>query len=89
MTFVREPQLAPEQPAPDKDHVTPLFVGSLATVAVKFCVPPAVTFAAAGDSPTAIAPTIVTIAEDDFEPSATAVAVTVTVAGEGTEGGAV
>src|SRR4029077_9172656 len=35
----RVPQLAPEQPAPDRLQVTPLFWGSLTTVATKVCVP--------------------------------------------------
>lgn len=36
VTLVSVPQVAPEQPPPASDHVTPFFAESFATVAVKF-----------------------------------------------------
>jgi hypothetical protein len=45
----RVPQPAPEQPAPDRLHITPLFWASFTTVAMKFCMPaPACTLAVEG-----------------------------------------
>jgi len=39
LTFVSVPQALPLQPAPDRDHVRPLFWKSFLIVAVKICVP--------------------------------------------------
>ena len=89
VALVSVPQAVPEQPRPDSAHVTPLFAESLLTVAVKFCVKPAVTFASEGEIITAMPATMVTTDEADFVGSATAVAVRVTAAGEGTAAGAV
>jgi hypothetical protein len=61
-------------------------------VAVKVCVLPVGTLAVVGVTPTEITTcgtVTVTVAEADFVPSATEVAVTVTVAGAGTIVGAV
>ena len=89
VAFVSVPQAVPEQPLPVSVHVTPLFVESLLTVAVKFCVEPVVTFAVEGDTATPIAaPAMVIVAEDDLVVSETEVAVRVTVAGEGAVAGA-
>ena len=89
VAFVSVPQAVPEQPEPDRAHVTPLFAVSLLTVAVKFCVEPVETLAVEGDTATLIAaPVMVIAAEDDFVLSATDVAVSVTVAGEGAVAGA-
>jgi len=80
-------------PDPDTDHVTPVLPASFATVAVKFSdcdttIPPRF-----GVSVTAIPPPVpactVIVAEADFVVSATEVAVNVTIAGVGTEPGAV
>ena len=68
-------------PAPDVGdmvQVTPLLLGSKLTVAVKDSVPPACTRAALGVRETVIAGTL-TVAEPDFDGSATEVAVMVTV----------
>ena len=90
VAFVSVPQVLPEHPEPDSAHVTPLFAESLLTVAVKFCVEPVETLAVEGDTATLIAaPVMVIAAEDDFVLSATDVAVSVTVAGEGAVAGAV
>ena len=90
VAFVSVPQVLTEQPLPDSVHVTPLLAESLLTVALKFCVEPVVTFAVEGDTATLIAaPAMVIVAEDDFVLSATDVAVSVTVAGEGAVAGAV
>ena len=59
------------------------------TVAMKVCVMPVCTLALAGVIDTATGAAMVTCAEADFVVSAAEVAVTVTVAGEGTELGAV
>jgi hypothetical protein len=86
------PQAAPLQPAPASVQFTPLFWESFVTVAVKLCVPrPACTFAAVGVTPTAIAGGAVTVIVSAlfFVPSATEVAVNVTVGGLGTLAGAV
>ena len=88
VAFVSVPHVLPEQPLPDRAHVTPLFAVSLLTVAVKFCVEPVETLAVEGDTATLIAaPVMVIAAEDDFVLSATDVAVRVTVAGEGAVAG--
>jgi hypothetical protein len=86
------PQAAPEQLPPESVQLTPLFCASLLTVAVKFFVPPgACTLAAVGDTPTEIAAALATVivATTDFDTSATEVAVSVTVAGDGIVAGAV
>lgn len=86
------PQEAPEQPTPVRAQVTPLFCGSLVTVALKDFVPfGACTLAAVGATTTAMAGGAVTViaAEEDFVESATDVAVSVTLAGVGTLAGAV
>ena len=89
VAFVSVPHVLPEQPLPDSAHVTPLFAVSFFTVAVKFCVEPVETLAVDGDTATLIAaPAMVIVAEEDLVVSDTEVAVSVTVAGEGTELGA-
>jgi hypothetical protein len=57
--------------------------------AVNSCVWPSVSEIAAGEMLLGLAQTIVTLAEADFDVSATLVAVTVTTAGEGRVAGAV
>ena len=90
VAFVSVPHVLPEQPLPVSVHVTPLFAVSFFTIAVKFCVEPVETLAVDGDTATLIAaPAMVIVAEDDFVLSMTEVAVRVTVAGDGTELGAV
>lgn len=86
------PQVVPVQPAPVSVQVTPLFCESLVTVAVKGCVPLGdCTLEAFGETETVIAGGAVTViaAPEDFVPSATEVAVSVTSAGEGMLDGAV
>jgi len=86
------PHVAPEQPNPDTVQLTPLFCESFATVAVNACVPiPACTLCVAGATVTPIVGTDVTVitAVPLRAASATEVAVRVTVAGVGTELGAV
>jgi len=86
------PHVAPLHPAPDKVQATPRFCRSFVTVAVNVLVPdPASTLAASGATVTAIAGGCVTVivADADLVPSATAVAVMVIDAGEGTAAGAV
>jgi hypothetical protein len=61
----------------------------LVTVAVNCCVLPAITCAVVGLIDIATPARMVTVAEDDFEESASEVAVTVTCAGLGTVEGAV
>ena len=68
-------------------HVTPLFEGSLATVAENCCVVLMFTPTGVGVTVTEITPRIVSIAEPDFVGSATLIAVTFTVAGFGTAAG--
>ncbi len=63
--------------------------GGTHSVAVKDCDCPSATLAAAGEIEFGAAQTIVTLAEADFERSATLVAVTLTVAGDGGAAGAV
>ena len=71
-------------------QVTPPLLGSLATVAVNCCVALSATLAVVGATDTEIGGRVtVTVAEADLVLSATEVAVTVTVAGEGTVAGAV
>ena len=62
----------------DTVHVTPLFAGSLVTVAVNLAVAPACTVAVLGATETAI-PGITTVAKADAEVLVTDVAVMVTV----------
>ncbi len=84
------PQDEPVQPVPLKPQVTAVFDVPL-TLAVKSCVPAVGTEALVGLmlNKTAAAATIVTLAEPDLVGSATLVALTVTVAGEGTLAGGV
>ncbi len=66
--------------AQDTVQATPLFAASLATVATNCVVAPACTVAVPGVTKTVIAGTVtVTTAAADFDESATAVAVIVTV----------
>ena len=86
------PQAVPAQPTPLSVQLTPLFCASFVTVALNPCVPPAAcTLAVFGETATAITggAVIVIVAPADLLASATAVAVTITVAGEGTLPGAV
>ena len=91
VTFVNVPHVAPLQPVPESDHVTPLLPVSFDNVAVKFCLPmPACTFAVVGASVIEItgAAVIVTVVESDFVLSACEIAFIVTVP-LGTAAGAV
>ena len=84
------PQVAPEHPALDKAHVTPLFCVSFDTVAVNAFVPIfACTFAVDGVTLTETPAVIVIVAVPSFDPSATEVAVRFTLAGLGALAGAV
>ena len=92
VTFVSVPQLAPEQPVPESDHVTPLFCESFCNVAVKPAIVDTCNVAGVGLTPTEIgrgATVTVMVADADFVPSATDVAFSVTVAGAGIAAGAV
>jgi hypothetical protein len=92
VTFVSVPQLAPEQPVPESDHVTPLFCESFCTAALKFAVVETCTESDVGLTETKIGggpAVIVKVAVADFVPSLTDVALIVTVAGVGTDAGAV
>ena len=82
------PQVAPEQPAPLRLHVTAVFVVPV-TADVNCWVFPATTCAVLGDMVIATGGATVTVAEADFVVSATDVAVTVTSAGLGIAAGAV
>ena len=80
------------QPAPDNAQLTPLLAESFATVAEKIWVLPTATLAVVCDSFTEIAGAVaatVIVAVAVFVPSATDVAVRVTLAGLGTAAGAV
>ncbi len=79
------------QPVPVTVQVTPLAAESPVTFAVKACVPPTATLAVGSDSATATTGAVVNVMVvlADFVPSATEVAVNVTVAGLGTAAGAV
>lgn len=79
------PHVEPEQPAPLRPHVNAVFEVPV-TFAVKSCMPEVETEALVGLilSKTASAAATVTLAEADLVGSATLVAFTVTVAGEGT-----
>jgi hypothetical protein len=87
----RVPQVAPLQPVPARVQATPLFCESFVTVAAKFCVSPVCTLAVVGATLTTTAGAAVTVivAVPCLVPSATEVAVSVTVAGVGTLAGAV
>jgi hypothetical protein len=63
------PQAVPEQPAPDRLQVTPLFWASLVTVAVKLCVSaPACTLAVEGVTVTEIVGGVTVKVVDPFTP---------------------
>ena len=85
------PQAAPVQPLPVTVQATPFPAESPVTFAVKACVPPTATDAVGSDSVTATTGVAVNVMVvlADFVPSATDVAVNVTVAGLGTPTGAV
>ena len=87
---MRVPQAEPEQPAPDRNQVTPWFAESFCTEAEKFAEVATCMVAEAGviDTLTAGALTIVTVVEAVLEESATEATVSVTVAGVGTAVGA-
>lgn len=91
VTLLRVPQVEPEQPEPDRAHVTPLFAESFATMAVKFCVPLTATDAVLGETDTVIggAAATVIVAVAVLVVSVAEVAFSVTVAGVGTVAGAV
>jgi hypothetical protein len=85
------PHAAPEQPAPLNVHVTPLVCVSFVTVAVTLCVFPLCTDALVGftDTPTGGGVVTVIVAAAVLLVSVTDLAVSVTVAGDGTLAGAV
>ena len=85
------PHVAPEHPAPVSVHVTPLFSGSFVTVADRLCVWLVCTDTAVGFTPmlTGGGGTTVIVETALLLPSATDRAVAVTVAGTGTDAGAV
>jgi hypothetical protein len=91
VAFVSVPQEVPLQPAPERDQLTPLFCESFWTVAVKFCVPPLTTLAVVGETATEIVAAVVKliVATAFFVVSRLDVAVSVTLAGLGSEAGAV
>jgi hypothetical protein len=82
------PQVAPPQPGPEIVQVTALLAVPV-TVAMNCCWAPDTTLTEEGDTETATASTIVTVADADLVASACEVAVTVIVAGFGTDVGAV
>jgi hypothetical protein len=82
------PQVAPAQPVPETLQFTAVFVVPV-TVAVNCCLLPVSKLGAKGETETAIGSTTVTVAKADLLASACEVAVTLTVAGVGTEPGAV
>ena len=82
------PQVAPLQPVPERDQVTPRLPGALLTVAVKPWLWLCCTLAVGGETVTATAASTVTLADAERVPSATEVAVTVTPEA-GTAAGAV
>ena len=82
------PQVAAEQPAPLRLHVTAVFEVPV-TVEVNCCVFPAIICAVVGEIFTTTGGRMVTVADAALEESATDVAVTVTCAGVGTVPGAV
>jgi hypothetical protein len=89
---VSVPQVAPEQPTPERDQVTPLFCESFCTEAVKLAEVETCTEAEAGFMETEMGggpAVMVMTAAADFVASVTEVAVMATVAGDGTLAGAV
>ena len=91
VTLLSVPHVAPEQPAPETDQVTPLFCESFCTEAVKLAVVETCTEADAGVMETDVGggvAVMVMMADADLEPSAIEVAVSVTVGGAGTLAGA-
>ncbi len=92
VTFESVPQVEPVQPEPESVQVAPLFCASFCSEVVKPWVPmPACTLGALGLTVTMIVWGVVTVmvAEAVCVVSAVEVAVSVTVAGEGTVVGAV
>jgi|SRR5712692_1703386 len=92
VTLAREPQAAPEHPAPETDQVTPLFCESFCTVALKLAAVDTWTEVDAGLTETEMGrgeAVTVTLAEAVFVESAFEMADTLNVAGVGTEAGAV
>jgi hypothetical protein len=81
------PQAAPLHPAPETLHATARFALPVID-ALNCCVAPVATDALVALTVTAIAGTNVTVAEADLVGSATLVATTVTLAGEGATEGA-
>jgi hypothetical protein len=82
------PQVPPPQPGPAIVQVTALLAVPV-TVAVNCCWAPDTTLTEEGETETATASTMVTVADADLVASACEVAVTVIVAGFGTDVGAV
>lgn len=78
--------LPPEIPFTSHEIVVP---PGMHHVAEKICVWPSETFTVVGEIESVEVQVIVTLAEPDFDASATLVAVTLTVAGEGGVAGAV
>ena len=76
----------PGIPFTSQEIVVPL---AIQDDAVKICISPSKTLAAEGEIEFIEVHVIVTLAVPDFEPSATLVAITLTVAGEGGVAGAV
>ena len=92
VTLLSVPHVAPEQPVPETDQVTPLFCESFCTEAVKLAVVETCTEVVAGLTDTEMgsgAEVMVTLAALDFMASVTDVAVMLTVADDGTLAGAV
>ena len=91
VTLDSVPQPVPLQPAPDNDQLTPLFCESFCTVAVKFFVPVVTTLVVVGETFTAMAaPAVKVIVAAALLPvSRFDVAVSVTLAGLGSDAGAV
>lgn len=77
------PHMAPEQPAPESDQVTPLFCASLETVGVNCFVAETATDAEVGATLTETGGVSVMVVEEILVLSATDVAVNVTVFGVG------
>ncbi len=91
LVLLNVPQAAPLHPVPERLQVTPLLLESFVKVAVNCCVAFTATLAAVGETETVIAAESVmeTVAAENFEESATAVAMMVTVDGLGKVAGAV
>jgi hypothetical protein len=77
------PHVAPEQPAPESDQVTPLFCASLETVGVNCCVAETATDAEIGATLTETGRVSVMVVEELFVLSASDVAINVTALGVG------